>query len=348
MAQITLKDVARQAGVSFKTVSRVINHEPNVSPETAEKVKDAIAELNYVPNSAARSLSRGKAMAIGLVTGWPANTPYTSALIENSLNESMYNGYSLALFAMGKGTAKKVIDAFLGRRVDGVILDTNAADDEEFSRQLNALSIPYVVIHPNRKNGHTRASFVRIDNVAAARQAVSYLIEIGHRCIGDITYRAGLNQESERLQGYYQALNDAGITVCDEWIFGESNTGVFQVGYNGAQYLIRNHPELTAIFTETDDIAIGVVGALWQMGLKIPDDISVIGFDDITYATMVTPPLTTIHQPISEIASTAVRHLIQTIDNPLTAPIDMVLPTHLVIRDTCKPPRLEPSLIPVR
>lgn len=344
MTQITLKDVAKQAGVSFKTVSRVINHEPNVSPETAEKVKKAIANLHYVPNSAARSLSRGKAMAIGLVTGWPVNTPYTSALIENTLNESMSNGYSLALFSIGKGTAKKVIDAFLGRRVDGVILDTNAAEDEELSSQLNALSVPYVVIHPNRKDGHTRASFVRIDNVAAARQAVNYLTELGHRCIGEITYRSGLNQENERLQGYCQALKEAGIPTRNEWIFGDTDSGVFQVGYNGAQHLIHHHPELTAIFTETDDIAVGVIGALWQMGLKIPNDISVIGFDDITYATMVTPPLTTIHQPIEEIAGIAVRHLIQTINDPLTSPIDMVMPTNLVIRATCTIPRSEPVI----
>lgn len=346
MAQITLKDVAKQAGVSFKTVSRVINHEPNVSPETADKVKKAISDLNYVPNSAARNLSRGKAMAIGLVAGWPVNTPFTSAMIEQTLAECMRHGYSLALFSMGKDISKKIGNAFLGRQVDGVILDTVAAENEELTNKLNSLNVPYIVIHPNRKNGYIRASYVSIDNVTAAKQAVSYLIELGHRYIGEITYQSGLVQESERLKGYVQALAEAGIRPCDDWVFG-SDESAFQVGFNGAQYLISHHPELTAIFTETDDIAIGVLGALWQMGLKIPDDVSVIGFDDITYATMVTPPLTTIHQPIDRIAATAVKHLIRTIDDPLTLPLDMVMPTRLVVRDTCKPPRTQPASLPV-
>lgn len=347
MAQITLKDVAKQAGVSFKTVSRVINHEPNVSPKTLEKVKKAIADLNYVPNSAARSLSRGKAMAIGLVSGWPVNTPYTSALIEKTLDECTRNGYGLALFALGKGTPKKIVDAFLGRQVDGVILDTMAAENEELARQLNALNVPYVVIHPNQKIFHPRASFVSIDNVQASRQAVDYLIKLGHRHIGEITYRNGLTQESERLQGYIQAMTDAGLFTSDDWVYGSSKVG-FQVGYTGTQQLIRQHPELTAIFAETDDIAMGVVGALLQMSLKIPGDVSVIGFDDITYATMTTPPLTTIHQPIDRIASLAAKHLIQMIDEPLTSPIDVIMPTRLVVRDTCASPRQEAIATPVR
>jgi LacI family transcriptional regulator len=128
----------------------------------------------------------------------------------------------------------------------------------------------------------------------------------------------------------------------------EGNELAFQVGFTGAQQLIRSHPELTAIFAENDEIAMGVLNAIWQMGLKIPDDISVVGFDDISYATMITPPLTTIHQPIDQIASTAVKQLIQTIDDPLTQPIDTVMPTRLVIRDTCKPPRPEAALVHVR
>jgi DNA-binding LacI/PurR family transcriptional regulator len=283
-------------------------------------------------------------MAIGLVSGWPVNTPFTSAIIEQTLAESMRHGYGLALFSMDKDISKKIVNAFIGRRIDGVILDTVAAENEELSSQLNALNVPYVVIHPNRKNGHVRASFVSIDNIAAAKQAVNYLIELGHRCIGEITYRTGLVQEGERLQGYFQAMAEAGLPTCDEWVYGSSQLTV-QSGFIGAQHLIKHHPELTAIFTETDDIAMGVLGGLWQMGLKIPDDISVIGFDDITYATMVTPPLTTIHQPIDQIACVAVKHLIQTIDDPLTIPIDMIMPTRLVVRDTCKPPRPEPALL---
>jgi DNA-binding LacI/PurR family transcriptional regulator len=346
MARITLKDVAKQAGVSFKTVSRVINHEPNVTVETYEKVNQAIAELHYVPNLAARSLSRGKSKAIGLLTGWPVITPFTSTLIEQCLLESNQNGYSMVLFFHGKDSVKKVVDAYLGKQVDGIILDTNAADDEELTHQLNALNIPYVVIHPNRKNGHSNASFIQIDNTEAAKQAVDYLIKLGHRAIGYIAYRSGLNHEEERFCGYRRALDEAGIRPCNDWVFIGNSSG-FQLGYTGAKELIHNHPELTAIFTEIDEIAMGVISAIWQMGLKVPDDISVVGFDDISYATMITPPLTTIHQPIIEIARTAVKHLINLIESPDAEHIDLVMPTQLVVRDTCKAPRLEPALITV-
>jgi LacI family repressor for deo operon, udp, cdd, tsx, nupC, and nupG len=344
MARVTLKDVAKQAGVSFKTVSRVINHEPNVAFKTYEKVNQAITELHYVPNLAARSLSRGKAKAIGLVTGWPINTPYTSTLIEQCFEESTQNGYGMVLFSIREGIARKIAEAYLGKQVDGIILDTNAAENEELMNQLNALNIPYVIIHPNRINGFSNASYVRINNIEAAKQATEYLIKLGHRAIGYITYHFGLTQEEERLQGYYQALEEAGIPPCNDWVIARASP-VFELGYSGAKQLIHNHPELTAIFTETDDIAMGVISAIWQMGLKVPDDISVIGFDDISYATMITPPLTTIHQPIDEIARTAVKHLINLIENPGTGQIDLVMATKLVVRDTCKAPRLEPVLI---
>ncbi len=346
MPRVTLKDVAERAGVSFKTVSRVINHEPNVANETYEKVNRAISELHYVPNLAARNLSRGKARAIGLVTGWPINTPYTSTLIEQCFEESNRNGYNMVLFSPGKGIDRKITDAFLGKQVDGIVMDTNVAEDDELIRQLHVLNIPYVVIHPNRKNGRTNASFIQIDNVQAARQAVDYLISLGHRAIGFINNHWGLNQEDERRQGYCQALKEAGIQLRDGWIYSNTNKA-FQLAYTGTKFLLEKHPELTAIFAATDDMAMGVVSAVWQMGLKVPDDISVVGFDDITYATMITPPLTTVHQPIVEISQTAVDHLISLIEDPGTQHIDLVMPTQLVIRDTCKPPRSEPALITI-
>ena len=346
MAQITLKDVAKQAGVSFKTVSRVINHEPNVAAKTSEKVKKAIAELNYVPNSAARNLSRGKAMAIGLVAGWPVNSPYTSTLIEQTLTESMANGYNLALFSREDGISQKIVNAYLGKQVDGVILDTNAADDQDLINQINSLNVPYVVIHPNQKNGLLHASYVQINNITAARQAIDYLIEIGHRSIGFVCYKSGLNQEDERLSGYRLALTEAGIPYRNEWVYLGSGLP-YKVGFTGAMHLVSNHTELTAIAAGTDEIAMGTLGAIRQMGLRIPDDISVIGFDDISYASMIIPPLTTIHQPIDEIARIAVEQLIHVIDDPCTEPIDIMLPTRLVVRDTCKPPRIQPASLPV-
>lgn len=335
MARITLEDVAKKAGVSFKTVSRVLNNEPNVAPKTAEKVRKAIAELHYVPNSAARSLSSGKAMAIGLVVGWPVNSPYSSTLIESTLGESMRNGYSLALFSLEDSILKKIVDSFLGRQIDGVVLDTKAAGNQALISQIISLKIPYIVIHPDCKQNYPDGSFIQIDNVLGAKQAIDYLIELGHRSIGFISYHSGLSQEDDRLSGYRQAFAAADLPFRPEHVF-ESDGLPFQVGFQGALSLLPNNPELTAVFAGTDEIAMGAVSAIWQLGLKIPDDISVVGFDDISYASMIVPPLTTVHQPIHEIACMAVKYLIDKIDDPNIEPIDITMPTELVERATCK------------
>jgi DNA-binding LacI/PurR family transcriptional regulator len=336
VARVTLEDVAKKAGVSFKTVSRVLNNEPNVAPKTLEKVKQAIADLNYVPNSAARNLSRGKARSIGLVLGWPVNSPYSSTLIDYTLDESMAEGYGLALFSMKNKVTNQIVDAFLGRQVDGVILDTNAAADADLMQQIDSLNIPHVIIHPDRKNGSSKASYVEINNYLGARQAVDYLIELGHRAIGCISYASGLYQEIDRTGGHRDALIDAGLPYHPEWVFQGSELP-FQVGVNGALSLLPNHPQLTALFVCTDEMAMGTVSAIWRLGLNVPNDISVVGFDDISHASMIAPSLTTIHQPIDEIARISVKHLIEKIDDPETAPINIVLPTRLVVRETCKP-----------
>jgi LacI family transcriptional regulator len=338
MERITLEDVAKYAGVSFKTVSRVVNDEPNVAPQTYKRVKNAIQTLNYVPNSAARNLSRGNAMAIGYVVGLPVNSPFSSMSIDYMLKASTKKGYSLVLFSVEGGITSRVVHAFLGKQVDGLILDTRAAEKKELINQLNRLNTPYVVIHPSFRNGLQKASIVRIDNTIASKQAVDYLIEIGHRSIGFISgeYRPG--DGNERLSGYRKALESEGIPFRKEWMYEQSTLPV-QIGFNGTQQLLRTYSELTAIFAATDEIATGVINAIWQLGLKIPDDISVVGFDDISNSSMIIPPLTTIRQPIEEISYTSVNILSNLLNNPDTEPVDVVLPTKLIIRDSCKPPR---------
>lgn len=342
MSRVTLEDVAKKAGVSFKTVSRVLNNEPNVAPKTSERVKQAIAELNYVPNAAARRLSRGKAMSIGLVLGWPVNTPFASTLIEFTLKESMCNGYSVALFTLENNVSNQIVEAVLGRQIDGLIMDTIAGKNEDLQSGLKGINVPYLIVHPDSRRGHPKASFICIDEQKSTKLATNYLIQLGHRSIGYITYQSGLKQEAERLGGYREALDEAGIPFHNEWVYQDYISG-FRVGFSGALYLLENYEEISAIVAETDEIAMGALGGIWKLGRKIPDDISVIGFDDNPYASMVAPPLTTIHQPIDEIACTAVEHLIQRIDNPSTKPIDLTMPTRLVVRETCKPPstRLE-------
>lgn len=338
MTHVTLEDVARMAGVSAKTVSRVINNESNVAPETADRVQRAIAKLNYVPNSAASSLSRGRAMAIGLVVGWSLRTAFSSLLLENILQDATRRGYSLVLFPSDDNTADRVTKAFLGRQMDGIVMDSGAADNADLVSRVNALNRPCVVIHPTHLDGYKRTSFVRIDNTDGARQATEYLIGLGHRAIGLVSfpYRAG--QATERLSGYRAALEAAGIPFRSELV-AESWEDPIQIGHKGALQLIPNHPEITAIFGATDEIAIGALGAIWHLGLRVPEDISVIGFDDIFLASAINPPLTTIHQPIDEISRAAVDLVVNMIEGRSSGTADLVLPIELVVRNSCQAPR---------
>jgi LacI family transcriptional regulator len=314
-----------------------LNNESNVSPETTSEVKKAISYLNYVPNLAARSLSRGKAMALGLVIGWKVTSAFSSMLIEAMLSESMQRDHSLVLFSSEREIINPVRDAFLGRRVDGIIMDSKAAENPELTYLLHTLNKPYVVIHPEHLNNHRRASFVRIDNYKGAREAAGYLVGLGHRSIGFISYSSEPIRENDRRGGYCAALEEAGIQLNPEWIY-EGMTLPAQIGYNGVMSIFPRHEEVTAIFAATDEIAMGALTALWQLGKRIPQDVSVIGFDDNMNAASITPPLTTIHQPVEEIASSAIDIMIRMIDEPEFKMEDRILPTTLVVRESCQPP----------
>ncbi len=338
--RVTLEDVARVARVSTKTVSRVINNEPAVAADTRERVVQAIRSLNYVPNSAARNLSRGRAMAIGLVVGWSVNSAFSSMLIDAMLQDTLHKGYSLVLFSSNQGTAGRVTKALLGNQIDGVIMDSAAANDPELIAQLEAMKRPHLIIHPDFLDRYSRASFVRIDNFEGAKKATEYLLGLGHRAIGLVSYppdRPG----NERHSGYQAALAEAGVTPDPAWVYDCSLELPVQIGYKGALELVPHHPELTAIFAATDEIAIGVLTALWQLGMRIPEDVSVVGFDDISLASVITPPLTTVHQPIDVISRVAVELMVEMIEDPGGARKDVVLPTSLVVRDSSAPPRSE-------
>lgn len=337
MVHVTMEDVARLARVSLKTVSRVVNNEPNVAPETRERVRKAIAALNYVPNSAARNLSRGRAMALGLVVGWSVNSAFSSMLIDAMLQDTAHRGYSLVLFSSNEATVGRVTKALLGNQIDGVIMDSLAADDPELIRQLEVMGKPHLIIHPDYLDRFDKACFVRIDNFEAAKRATEYLLELGHRAIGLISYPEN-RPGNERHSGYRAALAEAGIALNPEYVF-ESMELPVQIGYKGALHLVPRHPELTAVFAATDEIAMGALTALWQLGLRIPQDMSVMGFDDISLASVITPPLTTIHQPIDAIAHAAVNLMVEMIEGENRVPKDLILPTELVVRDSCSPPR---------
>jgi DNA-binding LacI/PurR family transcriptional regulator len=333
---VTMEQVAKKAKVSLKTVSRVVNGEGNVSHATKEKVIKVIRDLEFVPNSAARRLSRGKAMAIGLVLGWAIDTNYSSALIHNVSSVCNEYKYGLNLFPTDENVANQVMQACMGKQVDGILLDTIPALNKELKKQLDSIAVPYVVIHPSCISEPSDSSYVTIDDYESAKKAVSYLLELGHRSIGCICENTDFSHERDRLHGYRDALANAHIPY-SESLVSYNPVGGMLGGFTGASKLIAENDNLSAIFCLNDDMALGAMNAIWHLGRKVPDDISIIGFDDIRYASMVIPPLTTIRQPIDQIAEAAVMQIIKMVDNPTSERISIVMPTQLIIRETCKP-----------
>jgi DNA-binding LacI/PurR family transcriptional regulator len=241
------------------------------------------------------------------------------------------------LFPSDSRTAERVAAAFLGQQIDSIVLDSMAAENPGLIDRLHALRTPYVVLHPNYLDRYEGASFVRVDNLVGAKQATDYLIGLGHRAIGFVSFPTQM-PGNERLSGYSAALEQAGIAFRSDYVH-ESFDRPIQIGYRGALDLISSHPEITAVFAATDEIAMGTLTAIWQLGLKVPVDISVIGFDDISLASLITPPLTTIHQPIEAISRAVVEMAIDMVDNPPRERTDLILPTELIVRNSCQAPR---------
>lgn len=336
---ITMRDVAKQAGVSLKTVSRVVNGEANVTPQTREKVMQVVKELNFVPNKAAATLSRGKSQTIGLVLGWPVVSTYSAAVINAVMKECKAVDYGLSLYTLDKDILSYIERVCTGKQVDGFIVDTLTALNENILSLFDAYKIPYVVIHPGWIDNKPHISTVTIDDYAGAKQAVEYLIKLGHEEIGFIQGESALRQDKYRLAGYRDILIETGIAVRESLIckyFTRPHESLFHCGFNSVRYLLENNPDITALFCQTDDMAVGAMSALWQAGKRVPDDISIIGFDDIRYAEMSVPPLTTIRQPIQLIAEVAIRQVISLIREPQTIPINSILPTELIIRSSTK------------
>jgi LacI family transcriptional regulator len=346
MKHVIMADVAQKAGVSLKTVSRVINSEKNISPAVREKVTQVIKELGYVPHAAARRLSNGRAMTVGMVLSYiqPVTDQYTGLLIERVLEECNKRNYHLLLILPGMISPENLIDMYLGQYIDGLFIDQIASGNPEIVHRLESSKVPYVIIHPDEPNlqGMSSASIVCIADRKGAREATRHLIELGHRNIGFVSDPEELFTEKERLCGYQEALIEAGIPFRPELVYQGSRIidepvgSRYRYGYEGASKLLSDNNNITAIFALTDFEAIGVFHAVLQLGLKIPDDISVVGFDDIPLVSHIFPSLTTVHQPIDMIAAKAVEFLLERINHPETQPQKITLETNLVNRESCK------------
>ncbi len=309
----TITDVAKIAGVSMKTVSRVLNNEPNVAAKTREKVLAVAADLRYSPNLAAKGLASSKSYLVALVYDNPS--PYYIAKIQaGAIDACRKFGYHLVpeplqLPDVGDEESQAETVRHLLHRlpVDGVILTPPLSDSPGVIKALEAMKIPFVLIAPSgRENGFNA---VKMDDIQAAREMTEFLIAQGHKSIGFIKGHPEHSATALRYEGFRDAMANARLTVhSHEVIQGDFS---FRSGVNAAEALLSDkdsHP--SAIFASNDDMAAGVVSVASRLGIIVPDELSVCGFDDTPLAKILFPQLTTVQQPIYEMGFHAVKTLV--------------------------------------
>ncbi len=337
LGNVTIIDVAHEAGVSYSTVSRVINNYVHVKPETREKVLGAMTRLGYVVNQQARSLRGGRSQVVGLLVPDVGNS-YVGDVIRGVDAELAANRYDLMLYTTHRQKTKESIYVATITRglADGLLLllPTNV---EGYMNSLQQQQIPHVLIDYQAVD-HKYTSTVQCTNFEGAYEATSYLIDLGHRRIAYIIGLQEMQCSVDRLAGYRTALEDHGIEYDMELV----HAGDFfrPEGYEAARrFLALNQPP-TAIFAANDLSAFGVMEAVRNCGLSMPDQISLIGFDDVLEAQQVHPSLTTVRQPLEEMGRVAARILLKRLNNPDLPGERVELLTELVIRNSCAPPRV--------
>lgn len=332
---VTIEDVARVAGVSAMTVSRVINGKRNVSENTRELVLRAIDELNYSPNTAARTLAAGEAIHLGLLYANPS-VAYLSQFLVGALEGARKTGAHLVLEACESESAGEQAETarrFLQSGLDGVILPPPLSESMAVHSEVAAAKMPMVTVAMGL--AHEAGLNVRIDDFAAAKEMTSYLIKLGHRRIGFIRGHPNMTASSERFRGFAAALKEHGLDPDKMPV--EQGYFTYRSGLIAADRLIARDPRPTAIFASNDDMAAAAVNIAHRAGLDVPKDISVAGFDDTTPATTVWPELTTIRQPVAEMAETAIQLLMADLrngDDDGERETERVLEHQLIVRDS--------------
>ncbi|RME74699.1 MAG: LacI family transcriptional regulator [Chloroflexi bacterium] len=355
MARVRIKDVAERAGVSTATVSHVINNTRYVSEETRQKVLQAIEELNYQPSAIARGLATNSTRTVGLVISDIAN-PFFTAVARGVEDEIIQHGYHTIFCNTDEDPARE--DEYLrllsARQIDGLIIAPTGIRSERLLRMAQA-ELPIVLL--DRETPGIDAPLVCVDNEDGAYRAVKYLVELGHRRIAVLMGLETISTQVARYNGYRRALQEAGIPL-DEGLVVKANPLFYSnrpihlnssppnfltnnqmtpAAFYALQELLDLSDRPTAIFVTNNQMTLGTLHALKERGLRCPDDISVISFDDHDWAPLFSPPLTVVRQPTYRLGQAAAQLLMQLIHHqPVDPPPP--LPTEFIIRQSCCPP----------
>jgi LacI family transcriptional regulator len=331
---LTLEDIAKQAGVSRSTASRVVNDDPNVSDRARRRVQQVIQTTGYHPHAAARNLASQRSWMIGLVLPRTVSSfftdPYFPRLTQGVAQACNQHNYTLGLFILATKDDEERIFPQVSRQglLDGVIVQTAQKGDKLINRLISS-NFPLIVA--GRPFNTTGVSYIDVDNVQAAHQAVYHLIHLGYKRIATITGMMNSTAGIDRKTGYEIAIQEQGWSV-DPTLIAEGDF-TEESGYVGMQKLLPGRPD--AVFAASDTMAVGAIRAIREAGLTVPGDIAIIGFDDLPAASLADIKLTTIRQPIIQFGAQAVEALIDLIENGIKPTRRIIMDTELVIRDSC-------------
>lgn len=326
----TIRDVAKEVNLSVTTVSRVLNNKPDVSEETKKRVEKAIKKLGYNPNRIARGLVLKKTNSIGLVIP-DINNPFFPEIIKGVERTAKNLGYSLILCNTDndKKEEEESISLLKSKQVDGIILSLSL-ENKEVLKELEEQKFPVVQIDRSVKESNYPA--ITIDNERSAYIATEYLIKNGHTKIGHITGDLDTETAIDRLNGYKQALGDYGLAHNKEWILAGDYSA--ESGRKQMEEIIKLSKRPTALFFANDLMAFGAYDAIFRHGLRIPEDFSIIGHDNIEITSFIRPGLTTMDQPKYKLGEQAAMNLIKLIENKEQSVPHVVLKNAMIVRDS--------------
>lgn len=334
---ITIKDIAKKAGVSHTTVSRALNGNPSIPEKTTLVIRKLADEMGYLPSAAARGLKTNKSQAIGVIVSRIDN-PYFGEIVQGIEEVLQQKGYSVFIASshLDFSSERNIVQAFAEHRVDGVII-CSVTFDSDHADLLKKYAMPIVVVN-NESPEEYRCSIAH-DDVDGARRVTRHLLSLGHQHIAYIGNSNANRINEDRLLGFRAEMQKSGISVNDQWIINCDGSEI-EDGVQGVQRLldIESHP--TAIFCFNDLMAIGVLSELNQRKIHVPDEISVAGFDNIPYSAFTTPPLTTFDQPKKLIGTEAAQLMLNILENSVEEgklePVTHIMRGHLLVRGSTK------------
>ncbi len=331
---LTLEDIALKSGVSRSTVSRVVNGQPNVRESVRQRVLQVIRETGFHPNTAARMLASQRSWMIGLVLPRSVSSfftdPYFPRLTQGIAQACNQNNYTLGLFLIETKEDEEKIYPRVSRKslLDGVLLQSGEIGEQLIDHLVDT-EFPVVII--GRPPHPVDLSYIDVDNVSAACNAVNHLVRLGYQRIATIAGMANHTESIDRVEGYKKALladgREIDANLIAEGDFTENG------GYRAMRQLLPLQPD--AIFAASDVMALGALRAVREAGLRVPEDVAIVGFDDLPFASTSPVPLTTVRQPIVNFGYKAVEILIDLIENGARPPRQVIMGTELIIRETC-------------